>query len=98
MRGAGGAGDGLERGRRLGHTSEKHAEEGARRKEPENVRWQGQRRRCIIETEARAEGWVRGVQDCGGVQVQNIFSAFFSQELLGSYIGSSFKRMREGRS
>lgn len=66
--------------------------------EPENVRWQGQRRRCIIETEARAGGWVRGVQDCGDVQVQNISSAFFSQELLGSFIGSSFRRMREGRS
>lgn len=77
MRGARGAGDGLERGRRLGNTSEKHAEEGVRRKEPENVRWQGQRRRCIMETEARAEGWVRGVQDLG-MSKSRIFSLHFS--------------------
>lgn len=37
-------------------------------------------------------------QYSGDGQVQNVASAFFSQELLGGFIGSSFRRMREGRS
>lgn len=95
MQGARGAGDGLERDGKLGDTSEKHAEEGVRRKEPSRMWRQGQRRRCIMETEARAEGWVRGVQDCGDVQVQEYFLWHFSaRNYLVVILGSSFRRMR----
>lgn len=48
--------------------------------------------------QSRSGRVAEGVQYCGDGQVQNVSSAFFSQELLGRFIGSSFRRRREGRS
>ena len=96
VRGDGGARDGVERGGRWGNTSQEGAEEGEQRKELKRRDGQGQRRRRGVETKAKAEGCVTSVL-WGHLSPEYLLCSF-SQELLGNFSDSGFRRVEEGGS